>query len=160
MAKDIKFNIKLKVDGKEQLVTASASSKELAEQLNIARQAVDGLSRAFIDLNQTVEIVQNIGEAFSRLSAHMREVTQANALVSQLTGEAGDGMLRLRNGVQAVSDYFGKDFAEVLRAVNNLSKGFGISAGEALALVRSGLVSGADAGRGGVSQYVVREFPS
>ena len=78
----------------------------------------------------------------------MREVTQANALVAQLTGEAGDGMLRLRNGVQAVSDYFGKDFAEVLRAVNNLSKGFGISAGEALALVRSGLVSGADAGRG------------
>lgn len=145
MAKDIKFNIKLKVDGKEQLVTASASSKELAEQLNIARQAVDGLSRAFIDLNQTVEIVQNIGEAFSRLSAHMREVTQVNALVSQLTGEAGDGMLRIRNGVQAVADYFGKDFAEVLRAVNNLSKGFGISAGEALSLVRSGLVSGADA---------------
>lgn len=145
MAKDIKFNIKLKVDGKEQLVTASASSKELAEQLNIARQAVDGLSRAFIDLNQTVEIVQNIGEAFSRLSAHMREATQANALVAQLTGETGDGMLRLRNGVQTVADYFGKDFAEVLRAVNNLSKGFGISAGEALALVRSGLVSGADA---------------
>lgn len=75
----------------------------------------------------------------------MREVTQANALVAQLTGETGDGMLRLRNGVQAVADYFGKDFAEVLRAVNNLSKGFGISAGEALELVRSGLVSGADA---------------
>lgn len=54
-------------------------------------------------------------------------------------------MLRIRNGVQAVADYFGKDFAEVLRAVNNLSKGFGISAGEALSLVRSGLVSGADA---------------
>lgn len=143
MAKDIKFNIKLKVDGKEQLVTASASSKELAEQLNIARQAVDGLSRAFIDLNLTVEIVQNIGEAFSRLSAHMREATQVNALVAQLTGETGDGMLR--NGVQTVADYFGKDFAEVLRAVNNLSKGFGISAGEALSLVRSGLVSGADA---------------
>ena len=145
MPKDIKFNIKLQIDGKEQVVTASTSAKELAKQLNIARQSVDGLSRAFIDFNQTVEVIQNIGEAFSRLSAHMREVTQVNALVAQLTGETGEGMRQLRKSVQAVSDYFGKDFAEVLRAVNNLSKGFGISAGEALSLVRSGLVSGADA---------------
>lgn len=51
MPKDIKFNIKLQIDGKEQVVTASTSAKELAKQLNIARQSVDGLSRAFIDFN-------------------------------------------------------------------------------------------------------------
>ena len=38
---------------------------------------------------------------------------------------------------QVVVDYFGKDFSEVLRSVNNLSKGFGISAQEALKLVRA-----------------------
>ena len=145
MAKDIKFNIKLQIDGKEHLVSASTGAKELAKQLGIARSSGNELRDALIKFGQIEESMQNVADSFSRLSAHMREVTQVNALVAQLTGETGDGMLRLRNGVQAVSDYFGKDFAEVLRAVNNLSKGFGISAGEALSLVRSGLVSGADA---------------
>lgn len=145
MAKDIKFNIKLSVDGKEQLVIASTNAEELARQLKIAQSSADRWRDRLILFYQISDAIQNVTETASRLSAHMREVTQVNALVSQLTGETGDGMLRLRNGVQAVADYFGKDFAEVLRAVNNLSKGFGISAGEALSLVRSGLVSGADA---------------
>ena len=143
MAKDIKFNIKLSVDGKEQLVIASTNAEELARQLKIAQSSADRWRDRLILFNQISDAIQNVTEAASRLSAHMREATQVNALVAQLTGETGDGMLR--NGVQAVADYFGKDFAEVLRAVNNLSKGFGISAQEALSLVRSGLVSGADA---------------
>lgn len=66
-------------------------------------------------------------------------------------------MQKLRNGVQAVAEYFGKDFNEVLRSVNSLSKGFGVSMDEALRLVRDGMVSGADAG--GNFLDTVREYP-
>ena len=159
MSKDIKFNIKLSVDGKEQVVTASTNIKELASQLGITEKKAKGVESAFslISFNQLREAVQNLSGAFSRLSGSMGETLRANNLIQQLTGESGDGMLRLRNGVQAVADYFGKDFSEVLRSVNNLSKGFGISAQEALKLVRDGLVSGADAG--GDFLDTVREYP-
>ena len=147
MSKDVKFNIKISVDGKEQVVTASTNVKELASQLGITKEKAKDFGNTFelIFLNQLREATQRLSDVFAGLSGNMEETFRANAQVQQLTGETGDGMLRLRNGVQAVADYFGKDFAEVLRAVNNLSKGFGISAQEALSLVRSGFVSGADA---------------
>lgn len=147
MAKDVVFNIKLSVDGKEQVVSASTNVKELASQLGITEKKTRELNQAFalFAFNQLREATRNLSDAFASLSGNISETFRANAQVQQLTGETGERMRQLRKSVQAVSDYFGKDFAEVLRAVNNLSKGFGISAQEALSLVRSGLVSGADA---------------
>ncbi|MGI6218329.1 MAG: hypothetical protein ACOYJE_00460 [Bacteroidaceae bacterium] len=40
MAKDVKFNIKLQIDGKDHVVAASTDVKELAEQLKISQKAV------------------------------------------------------------------------------------------------------------------------
>lgn len=37
MPKDVKFNIKLTIDGKEQIVTASTNLKKFSEELEIAR---------------------------------------------------------------------------------------------------------------------------
>ena len=37
MSKDVKFNIRLTIDGKEQIVTASTNVKKFAEELEIAR---------------------------------------------------------------------------------------------------------------------------
>ena len=42
MAKDIKFNIKLQVDGKEHIASASTGTKELAKQLGIAESRSKG----------------------------------------------------------------------------------------------------------------------
>lgn len=36
MAKDVKFNIRLTIDGKEQIVTAATNVKKFAEELEIA----------------------------------------------------------------------------------------------------------------------------
>ena len=77
--------------------------------------------------------------------------------VTQLTGETGDAMRSLRSEVAAVAEYYGKDFAEVLRSANAMAKGFGISAQDAMALVRSGFAAGADAG--GDFLDTLREYP-
>ena len=66
-------------------------------------------------------------------------------------------MVKLRSKVQAVSEHFGTDFNETLRAANALSKGFGISMEDAMKLVQDGLVSGANAGGDFID--TVREYP-
>ena len=157
MAKDIKFNIKLQIDGKEHIVSASTNTKELAKQLNIARDAATRFGNRLIEFNQYADALRNISESVSRFAAGMRQVVQANAQVTQSTGLAGDEMLRLRNSVQAVSDYFGTGFSETLQAANALSKGFGITAEEAMRLVRDGMVSGANAN--GQFLDTLREYP-
>lgn len=88
MSKDIKFNIKLSVDGKEQVVTASTNIKELASQLGITEKKAKGVESAFslISFNQLREAVQNLSGAFSRLSGSMGETLRANNLIQQLTG--------------------------------------------------------------------------
>lgn len=51
MAKDIKFNIKLQIDGKEQISEASANTKEFAKQLGSAYGSMDKLSRRTFTFN-------------------------------------------------------------------------------------------------------------
>lgn len=153
MSKEIKFNVKLTVDGKEQLQTVTTDARELRKAMDEAKTSAQRFTDAFINFNQGIEYVRNLADAFSFLDDKLSR----NRDVSVLTGLQGGDMEKLRNGVEAVAEYFGKDFGEVLRSVNSLSKGFGISMDEALRLVRDGMVSGADAG--GDFLDTMREYP-
>ena len=153
MAKEIKFNIKLAIDGKEQLVTATTSTKELQRAIDGTRDAAKRMTDALLNLNQGVDAVRNMSDAFASLASTARQ----SMAVTQLTGDTGDAMRSLRSEVAAVAEYYGKDFAEVLRSANALAKGFGISARDAMGLVRSGFAAGADAG--GDFLDTVREYP-
>lgn len=153
MSKEIKFKIKLTVDGKEQLQTVTTDAGQLRKAMDKAKTSTRRFADAFISFNQSIEYVRNLADAFSFLDDKLSRSRD----VSVLTGLQGEDMKKLRNGVEAVADYFGKDFNEVLRSVNALSKGFGISMEEALRLVRAGMVSGADAG--GDFLDTLREYP-
>lgn len=157
MSKEIKFNIKLNVDGKEQLATATTSIKEISDAVNTCRRNTRDLNDALIDFNQKFEKYRNMVETFAQVSNSLASTARQSMAVTQLTGETGDAMRSLRSEVAAVAEYYGKDFAEVLRSVNALAKGFGISARDAMGLVRSGFAAGADAG--GDFLDTVREYP-
>ena len=79
-------------------------------------------------------------------------------MTQQFTGKSGDDLKAFRNEVQAVADSFGADFRETLIATNALSKQFGISANEALQLVKDGFLSGADAN--GEFLDTLKEYPA
>lgn len=49
-----------------------------------------------------------------------------------------------RNEIQAIADFYNKDYREVLEAVNVLVKQFGIDGREAIDIVREGFLAGAD----------------
>ena len=108
-------------------------------------------------INAITDTISNVSSAFSALSDKMKGIQQENLLTSQLTGKTGEEMTKLRNAVKATADHFGEDFGETMRAVNSLAKGFGITAEEALQLVRDGFVSGANAN--GEFVDTLKEYP-
>ena len=83
MAKEIKFNIKLLIDGKEQLVTASTSAKELRDNLDAAKSSAAKFREKLITINQTVAALQNASSAINGLRDTMAGLTASYNAVQQ-----------------------------------------------------------------------------
>lgn len=83
MAKEIKFNIKLLIDGKEQLVTASTSAKELRDNLDAAKSSAAKFREKMITVNQTVAALQNASSAINGLRDTMAGLTASYNAVQQ-----------------------------------------------------------------------------
>lgn len=98
------------------------------------------------------------GAAFKWWYDYNAGLVEATRLTRQFTGKSGDDLKAFRNEVQAVADSFNADFRETLIATNALSKQFGISANEALQLVKDGFLSGADAN--GEFLDTLKEYPA
>lgn len=98
------------------------------------------------------------GAAFKWWYDYNAGLVEATRLTQQFTGKSGDDLKAFRNEVQAVADSFNADFRETLIATNALSKQFGISANEALQLVKDGFLSGADAN--GEFLDTLKEYPA
>lgn len=86
MAKDIKFNIKLNIDGKNVIVQASESVKELQRNLTAAKTGSQRLSAALIKVNQTTQAYTNISGALSTLGGIMNGyIAKANSAAEAQT---------------------------------------------------------------------------
>lgn len=83
MAKEIKFNIKLLIDGKEQLVTASTSAKELRDNLDAVKSSAAKFREKMITVNQTVAALQNASSAINGLRDTMAGLTASYNAVQQ-----------------------------------------------------------------------------
>ena len=83
MAKEIKFNIKLLIDSKEQLVTASTSAKELRDNLDAAKSSAAKFREKMITVNQTVVALQNASSAINGLRDTMAGLTASYNAVQQ-----------------------------------------------------------------------------
>lgn len=98
------------------------------------------------------------GAAFKWWYDYNAGLVEATRLTKQFTGKSGDDLKAFRNEVQAVADSFNADFRETLIATNALSKQFGISANEALQLVKDGFLAGGDAN--GKFLDTLKEYPA
>lgn len=85
-------------------------------------------------------------------------LVEATRLTQQFTEKSGDDLKEYRTEVQAIADFYGKDFKEVLIGANAVSKQFGISAEESLKLIQDGFIAGADAN--GEFLDTLREYPA
>lgn len=126
-------------------------------EANRLKKSLINWSQGVQAIDAITDTVGNMAGALSQFSEKMKSLQAGNIAITQLTGKTGEEMLKLRNSVQAVSEHFGTDFNETLRAANALSKGFSIGMEDAMKLVRDGLVSGANAGGDFID--TVREYP-
>lgn len=102
--------------------------------------------------------IASAGAAFKWWYDYNAGLVEATRLTQQFTGKSGDDLKTFRNEVQAVADSFNADFRETLIATNALSKQFGISANEALQLVKDGFLAGGDAN--GEFLDTLKEYPA
>lgn len=79
MAKDVKFNIKLTVDGKAQVVQAVTSTKELQAAVDGAKSSTANFASTLIKLNQTVEEFDNAADALSKLQGALKGLSEGAA---------------------------------------------------------------------------------
>lgn len=85
-------------------------------------------------------------------------LTEATRLTQQFTEKSGEDLKAYRTEVQAIADFYGKDFKEVLIGANAVSKQFGFSAEESIRLIKDGFIAGADAN--GEFLDTLREYPA
>ena len=110
MAKEIKFNVKLVVDGKEQLVTATSTAEELRRVLDSAKTSSQKLNAALVNFNQAVIATNNVTNAISQISGALNGVTEESRSFSAamnaantMAGKSGEDFARLKGQVAELS---------------------------------------------------------
>ncbi len=91
-----------------------------------------------------IAFVVGIGAAAKEFINYNKGIAKAVKLTQQLTGFNGQELQDFRASVQATAEVYDKEFNEVLRSANALSKQMKISQQEALELINEGFVRGAD----------------
>ena len=110
MAKEIKFNIKLNIDGKEQLVSATSTVENLRGVVNAAKSDIQKANAVFVNFNQQVMKFQNINGAVQQLASTLNSVTEesrtfgaAMNVANTMAGKGGDDFAKLKGQVAELS---------------------------------------------------------
>jgi TP901 family phage tail tape measure protein len=108
MAKSIKFNISLSVNGKEQLVSATANVNELKKAVAQSSSAMQNMLScvnnwgfAFQNLSTSVK---SISGALNTITAESRTFGAAMASANTMAGKSGEGFSALKRQVSELSE--------------------------------------------------------
>ena len=108
MAKDVKFNIKLQIDGKEAIVQASTNVRELARELGVAEEKGRSFGETARDFAAISTAVQNAMSGLQNITGLLRSYTAANAVQVQaevkLETVMRQRMQATEDEIQAVKD--------------------------------------------------------
>ncbi len=111
MSKDVKFNIRLSVDGKDQVVTATASVKDMAKSIAKVQGEVEKNASAFnkwkdsaMAVSGTITAIQSMRGALSDLTAESNQFTAAMKEANTMAGKDGAGFQQLKEQVSELSE--------------------------------------------------------
>lgn len=103
MAKEIKFNIKLTVDGKEQVVTATSDLNEMQKSMSLVRAAASGMRDSLISFNQGFEVLRNVSSTFNDLTEESRSFGAAMNAANTMAGKNGEDFAKLKDQVAGLA---------------------------------------------------------
>lgn len=84
------------------------------------------------------------GMAFKWFYDYNKGLEEATRLTREFLGITGTELEATRNSIQATADTFGKDYKEVLQAVDELTAQYGTDAASAIKTINDGFAAGAD----------------
>lgn len=123
MAKDVKFNIKLTVDGKAQVVQAVTSTKELQSAVDNAKNSAAKFSSTLVRLNQSVIVLDNVSSSLSNLQNALKGLS-AGAAAAEIANE------KLATVMQQRMDASDEDVAAIKKVIS-AQKELGVIGGTA-----------------------------
>lgn len=130
---------------------AAAVGAVLVESLNRSWDQAAGLRNITAKFRLSQDEMAEYGDTASDLYAqnwgdNLQEVQDIVATTAQrLTDVTGDELDKITTQIMSVSDVWGKDYAEIIRSVTQLTQnGLATSSQEALDLIVTGLQDGAD----------------
>lgn len=110
MAKDVKFNIKLQVDGKDVVVQASTNVKQLATDLGLVHDRVTAADKAFMKWTQSVVALNAVTNSLQQISGVLNAVTEdsrtfgaAMKAANTMAGKDAEGFAQLKDQVAELS---------------------------------------------------------
>lgn len=110
MANEVRFNIRLNIDGKEKVVTATTAVDNLRRVVDNAKGAAGALQEQLINTNQIVEKWNNVSNAIGQLSSVLNDITAesrsfggAMAAANTMAGKSGEDFVKLKDQVAELS---------------------------------------------------------
>lgn len=110
MANEVRFNIRLNIDGKEKVVTATTAVDNLRRVVDNAKGAAGALQEQLINTNQIVEKWNNVSNAIGQLSSVLNNITAesrsfggAMAAANTMAGKSGEDFAKLKDQVSELS---------------------------------------------------------
>lgn len=110
MANEVRFNIRLNIDGKEKVVTATMAVDNLRRVVDNAKGAAGALQEQLINTNQIVEKWNNVSNAIGQLSSVLNDITAesrsfggAMAAANTMAGKSGEDFVKLKDQVAELS---------------------------------------------------------
>lgn len=88
--------------------------------------------------------IAGAGVAFKWFFDYNKGIEESARLTREFLGITGDSLKAVRSEIQATADTYGKDYKEVLEAVDVLTSQYGYDTQEAIKIINDGLQSGAD----------------
>lgn len=110
MANEVRFNIRLNIDGKEKVVMATTAVDNLRRVADSAKGAAGALQEQLINTNQIVEKWNNVSNAIGQLSSVLNDITAesrsfggAMAAANTMAGKSGEDFAKLKDQVSELS---------------------------------------------------------
>lgn len=110
MANEVRFNIRLNIDGKEKVVMATTAVDNLRRVADSAKGAAGALQEQLINTNQIVEKWNNVSNAIGQLSSVLNDITAesrsfggAMAAANTMAGKSGEDFVKLKDQVAELS---------------------------------------------------------
>lgn len=100
MAKEIKFNIKLTIDGKEQLGVVTTDVGKLRKAMDDSKSSAAKLRDGLISVNQAITVFQNVSDAVVSLQVVMQGLTTSYNAVQQANTQLTTVMKQRMNATE------------------------------------------------------------